>query len=486
MGDHVQPLLDWLILFWPPLLAGMAFVIAVSAGIHALMTKRSAEAAIAWVGLIMLAPVIGTVAYILLGINRIQRKALELKRKRGTFELETQRALKDHICTADHLDSHMSSLAQVGRRLTRSGLLSGNQIELLRDGDQAYPAMLDAIDQATSTITLCTYIFDNDPAGQQFIDALTRAHERGVQVRVLIDTIGTLYSRPRSSTVLAKRGVRVAQFMPLRTISFVNLRTHRKIMVVDGKLGFTGGMNIRHSHVLGDDPHEPTHDTHFRIRGPLVYQLQRQFAEDWHFTTGESLTDSAFFPPPEVAPGSNVTARAISDGPDEHYEHLQWLKLAALSTATDRVIIITPYFLPEESILAALQVTAMRGVRVDIILPRRSNLFFVDWASRPNWGALLTNKVNIWLCDPPFDHSKLMIVDDKWSLFGSANWDPRSLRLNFEFNVEAYDTDLAKQLLELAESKLAKSKLVTLEDYEKLPPIERLRDAIFRLGTPYL
>jgi cardiolipin synthase len=316
---------------------------------------------------------------------------------------------------------------------------------------------------------------------------LGEAKRRGVEVRVLIDAAGTRYSWPSILRVLKAEGVPTARFLPLlglvRLVS-MNLRTHRKILVVDGRIGFTGGINIRIGHALNRKPRSPVQDLHFRVSGPIVTQLQEAFADDWMFTTGEPLRGETWFPKLEkVGP---VLARAVTDGPDEDFEKLRWTILGALAIARYSVQIVTPYFLPDPAVVSALNLASMRGVRVDILLPSRSNLPFVHWASRAMWWQVLEHRCHIWLTPPPFDHSKLMLVDGCWVLLGSANWDPRSLRLNFEFNLESYDAQLAKRLETIVETKRGAAQLVTLAQVDGRSLPIRFRDGLARLFTPYL
>jgi cardiolipin synthase len=243
-------------------------------------------------------------------------------------------------------------------------------------------------------------------------------------------------------------------------------------------------MNIRVGHLLKRHPRAPVQDTHFRVRGPVVTQMQEVFADDWRFTTGETLRGDAWFPKLESA--GPVLARGVPDGPDEDFEKLRWTLLGSLAIARYSVRIMTPYFLPDAALVSALNVAAMRGVQVDIILPSRANLPFVHWASRAMWWQVLEHGCRIWLSPPPFDHSKLMLVDGCWALVGSANWDARSLRLNFEHNLECYDTELARRLEELIEAKRKIAHLVTLEEVDARSVLIRLRDGIARLLTPYL
>jgi cardiolipin synthase len=281
--------------------------------------------------------------------------------------------------------------------------------------------------------------------------------------------------------------VRYARFLPtfpVWQLVSVNLRNHRKLLVLDGRLGFTGGLNIRVGHWLAKRPRSPVQDAHFRVEGPIVAQLQEVFADDWLFTTGESLRGEGWFPALECH--GPVIARGIADGPDEDLDKLRLALLSALASARRSVRIATPYFLPDSSLISALNVAALRGVAVDILLPAKSNLPFVQWASQAHWWQLLEYGCRIWLTPPPFDHSKLLVVDDCWSLVGSANLDPRSLRLNFEFNVECYDVELAAKLTALFEVKRRLARRITLEEIDRRPLAVRLRDGIARLSTPFL
>jgi cardiolipin synthase len=255
------------------------------------------------------------------------------------------------------------------------------------------------------------------------------------------------------------------------------------VLVVDGRVGFTGGMNVRDDFLEGDG-RPPFQDLHARVEGPVVAHLQSTFAEDWLFTTGETLEGGAFFPPLRSA--GDVLARGVADGPDEDFEAVRWLLLGALATARERVRIVTPYFLPDAALVTALDVAVMRGVGVDVVLPERGNLPLVQWAQTAQLWQVLERGCRVWLTPQPFDHTKLMVVDGVWSLLGSANWDPRSLRLNFELDVECFDADLAARLEALAEERMARSRPVALADVDRRSLPVKLRDGIARLLSPYL
>ena len=480
--------MDWLdkiSQFWPHLAAGSDFVAALLASLHAVLNKRDSRAATLWLGLIWFLPLFGPLLYLALGVNRIHRRAAQL-RVHGTFT----RPIPADLGEPEHEGAeHLKLLARTVSRVVALPLTGGNKIEPLVNGDAAFPAMLAAIESAKKSMSLATYIFDNDATGKQFVAALARAVERKVEVRVLIDAAGTRYSWPPITYRLRHVKIPFAKFLPASVftpwrVATINLRNHRKALVVDGQIAFTGGMNIRHGNVLGDRPNSPVQDLHFRVEGPVVTELQEAFANDWAFTTRETLDGHTWFP--ELKESGNVIARVITDGPDHDFEKLRWAFFAALSEAQTSIQIVTPYFLPDVALVAALNLAALRGVRVDIILPAKSNLPFVHWASRAMWWQVLERGCKIWLTPPPFDHSKLMIVDGHWVALGSANWDPRSLRLNFELNVECYGRDFAREMEKVVQHKLRDAREVTLAEADARSLPAKLRDATARLFSPFL
>jgi cardiolipin synthase A/B len=475
---------------WPYLLGFAIAAGAVGASLHAITTKRTTGSALAWVGLVWLSPLAGAILYLLLGVNRVHRQASAARagarRYRESWRLAPA-AADALVERRGAAYGHLGDLARLGNAVAERPLLSGNRVEMLCGGEEAYPAMLAAIDAASESVSLATYIFDYDRAGRSFVDALRRARERGVAVRVLIDDVGARYSRPTSVAALKKADVPVARFMPATLhwkMPYFNLRNHRKLLVTDGRVGFTGGMNIREGHDLRLNPKHPTPDTHFRIEGPVVAEMQEVFAEDWSFATGEALSGPAWFP--ELEASGEMLVRGVSDGPDIDFERLQTLILGALNGARRSVTVMTPYFIPDPVMTSSLGLAAMRGVDVRICVPERSNLQLVQWASTAHWEPLIEKGCRIFLVPPPFDHSKLMMVDGVWSLIGSANLDPRSLQLNFEFNLECYDAGLTTRLVERVESKLRGAGEVTLEELRGRPFRLKLRDNLARLLSPFL
>ena len=468
-------------------IAGTAVLLVAST--HAVLTVRDSRSAAGWVGIIVSLPFIGALLYWLLGINRVKRRAVALLRGREPLSLmiddpENPDSPSGLLRTVD-----LPELARAIDAVTVRPLVTGNTVTPLVNGDEAYPAMLEAIRGARHNITLTTYIFDRDRVGRRFVDALADAVRRGVEVRVLIDAVGARYSFPTIVRTLRRRGIMVERFNPTFfppwRLTYSNLRNHRKILVIDGTVGFTGGMNIRHGHCVAEAPRRPVLDLHFRVEGPVVAHMQHTFAEDWAFVRGERLEGPRWFPPAPARPGE-VIARGITDGPDLDMDKLKWSLLAALACAKRRVRIATPYFLPETELIAAFTMTRLRGVEVEVILSEKNNQLIAKWASDAVLPELVKAGCTIWKTLGPFDHSKVLIVDDSWVLIGSTNLDPRSLRLNFEFNVECHAPALAQRMHGILDVKRTGARRVTAETLAARGFLPRVRNGVARLFLPYL
>jgi cardiolipin synthase len=468
---------------WLTSIAAVAvFAFAAVSAVHALLQRRDTGTIIAWVGLIVLLPLVGSALYWLFGVNRIRRRAHALRQGYLIEDPSVDRA------RPAERPPRWERLLRCGDRLSPFRLVHGNAVQPLFDGDHTYARMLNAIDEARHSVSLATYIFDYDRIGERFVEHLQLAHKRGVRVRVLIDAIGARYSRRNTLRVLRRAGVPAAEFVPVhlpRSLAAFNLRNHRKMLVVDGTRGFTGGMNLRRGHSHSDPGPYPIRDLHFQVRGPVCVQLQRVFAEDWQFSTGERLDGPEWFPKP-LAPVGAQPCRSLPDGPDEDFDVLNFTLQSALAEAREEVTILTPYFLPDIALSGALKSAALRGIQVDILIPARSNLRLVEWASRPQQAELLERGCRLWLTQPPFNHAKLMLVDREWTLFGSANWDPRSLRLNFELNMECLDAGLGQELGQWADTLRDRAHRLTLDEVRSRSLATQLRDGAARLLTPYL
>ncbi len=489
----VLRMIDLLITYWPHILATLSIILGVPAAIHATMTKDEVRSALGWVGVILLSPIVGALIYGIAGINRIRRSSIgqqrSLFRERGPDAMGKFDVSSTVI--AERFGQRFGAMKLLGDRVSRHRMCGGNGITMLEGGDAAYAMMLEQIGGATRSVLLETYIFDRDPIGLRFADALIAAARRGVAVRVLIDAVGARYSVPSIVGYLQQGGVTAKVFngniiMGLR-LPYANLRTHRKILIVDGSVAFTGGMNIR-SGFTGEFAGEgQARDTHFRVTGPVVADLFQVASEDWRFSSREALDGPAW--KISVAPSQQkptMLMRAVPSGPDRANESNHKMMMGAFSVARRNIRIMSPYFLPDRELISALVTAAMRGVEVDIIVPAVNNLVLVDRAMTAQFDQTLKGGCRIWRATGAFNHSKLMTVDDRWAYAGSSNLDPRSLRLNFEIDLEVLDAGFASAVGHRLQGVLSTAQPVTLADLRATPFTTRLLNKIFWLGSPYL
>ncbi len=453
-----------------PILLSLYVVSAAIAGLHSLLTKPDPRSALSWIAVCSLIPYVGVVLYALFGINRVRRP-------------QRPRPAPTASASACEMPGSLTAQRRIGDALTRRPLTGGNTLETLHDGETAFPRMLSAIDGARHSVWLSTYIFQTDRVGRQFIDALGAAARRQVQVRVLVDGIGEWYDWPHVVPLLRRAGVRAERFLPPRLLPpslALNCRNHRKILVVDGALAYIGGMNLGGREVGGGTGRRMS-DIHFELRGPIVGQLAATFADDWLFAAREPLPD-----PPVLPPQGPSSCRVVTGGPDGDVDKLLLIILSAVSTAQRQVQIMTPYFIPPLELVAALEAAALRGVEVSVVLPRRSNLRYIDWATLHWIPALVRRGVRVHLQEPPFSHAKLLVIDGRYAHVGSVNVDTRSLRLNFEIAVEVYDPQFCGELGRFITQRACAVAPLTPQKVAALGLAERIRNALCWLVSPYL
>ncbi|MFN3720933.1 MAG: cardiolipin synthase [Rhizobium rhizophilum] len=482
-------MLELIQIYWAETLAVLSVVFGTVAATHAAMTKREVRSALGWVGVIILSPLVGAMIYSVAGINRIRRATLISRRALELDEIWRSLSLYavSRETVATQFGARFGQMKLLGDKVTRRPLSSGNHIAMLTTGEETFDGMCRAIEAAEQSIILETYIFDRDTVGLRIADCLIAAHRRGVVVRVIVDAVGARYSVPSIIGCLEEGGVPVAVFngqviMGLR-LPYANLRTHRKIMVVDGATAFVGGMNIRSGFVGSDG----ARDTHFRVTGPVVADILAVAAEDWHFETGEVLLGPEWrVRLDDAVSGTGTAIRAVVSGPDTHIETNHRLLLGAFSVAERSIRIVSPYFLPDTTFIAALNTAARRGVQVDLIVPSQNNLAIVARAMMGQFDQILREGCRVHLSTGTFDHSKLMVVDRQWCFVGSSNLDSRSLRLNFEIDLEVYDRVLAEQIEDRIDERLGTAEEMTLESLRARSLPNRMIDRFFWLGSPYL
>lgn len=486
-------LLEWLTTHWVTIIVVFHISLSLLTSVHVLLFKENERTSLAWIGLVIFSPVVGSLFYWLFGINRIKRSAQKKHPKMIKKKLKRDSRHQVSPIEFKQLPNNWHSAITAGHTIHPVNYLANNSIEPLINGDMAYPAMIQSINSATRYIVLSSYIFDYDSLGRQFVDALANAHQRGVIVNVLLDGIGVGYSWQKSDRALKKLGVKTARFLPaisLTSIRFINLRNHRKILCVDGDIAYIGGMNVSKNNVIKSSK-QPIDDVHFKVTGPVIDQISQVFIEDWYFATRELIK----FPSYRVIKNTvakqhtgdkSVVARVLQDGPDENHNRIRWTLINALVSANTSVKIMTPYFIPDQTLMTSLHAAALRGVSVEIIVPENSNILFVDWVMAANFPRIIEHGIKIYKNKRPFDHSKIVLIDNIWSFIGSSNWDARSLEFNFEINLECFDKALNAKLTALFQSKKQNATQVHERDVKGVATYKRVRNNFFRLFSPYL
>ncbi len=358
-------------------------------------------------------------------------------------------------------------------------VVPGNRVTTLLNGDQAFPAMLEAIRSARQSITLEAYIFWPGTVGTTFAEALAERARAGVATHLILDGLGSQKLDEELIEGMRQAGVQVVTFRPLRwyTLDRVNHRTHRKLLVVDGRVGFTGGLGIADLYLGHAQDKDHWRDGQFRVEGPVVCQLQAAFLDNWIETGGALLHGTDYFPPLDSA--GSAWAQAVHSSPGGGTENLRLMYLLAIASAGRTILIANPYFVPNTLAVEMLVAARRRGVNVEVLVPGPiTDAGLVRRASRAKWGPLLEAGVRIYEYQPTMYHNKLMVVDDYWVSVGSTNFDNRSFRLNDEANLNVFDEGFARQQAEVFARDRARSKAVTLEEWRGRPITERLEEMV--------
>jgi cardiolipin synthase len=473
---------------------GIAFEVLAFALIPlVLLRRKEPSSTIAWILALVFLPAVGALLFVAFGRDRVR---LPARRKRQLdalvrAELALQApvvATTDETLAAAGLTDLERSLFKVGACLTQGHASGGNHVTPLFGGNEAYESMGVAIDAARHHVHAEYYLIRNDATGAWFKERLLAAVKRGVEVRLLCDAFGCFALHASFLHDLRKAGARVATFLPMRSLLLqpVNLRNHRKIVVVDGEVGFTGGLNIGDEYRGQMAGVGAWRDIHVRIEGAAARDLQRIFFQDWTFAARETLAPSAYFPPLETTPRGDATIAIVPSGPDTRTEAIERIFFGAIAGARERVWMTTPYFVPDQAITVAMELAAMRGVDVKLVLPHHSNHAVTFHAGRSFYDTLLEAGVKLYEYLPGMVHAKTMVVDGAVSLVGSANMDLRSFRLNFEVHALMHDASLAARLEESFSGDLRDSKLVSLADWRKRPTRARIYEGAARLVSPLL
>lgn len=471
--------------------------------LHVLRHRRRADSTLLWLFLTWLLPVAGAVLYAMFGVDRVPKVRWRRSVQRRVRMDGARRAASEDVLPEAYWQSMGGAPATPEDEWTRAldrpmavtlqnfPLLGGNQITPLLTGDEAFPRMLAAIRAAQHHIHLQSFIIGNDDVGQEFLEAVAERARAGVRVRVLFDRFGSSHARFGGLFWKYRRVPNLTlagwtQSNLFRKQLHFNLRNHRKVLVVDGSVGFMGGVNLN-DYSRSSDGQVAIQDYHFEVRGPVVQELQYTFLRDWHVMTEEDpeqLLNKAHFCRQPMA--GAALARVVNSGPSSDLQVAVDMFFNAVNAAREQVFIITPYFLPSEDLLRALRLAALRGVRVYLVVPEKSNHWYTTWAARAMYEDLLEAGVRLFERRPPFMHAKAMTVDDRMAIVGSSNWDYRSLFSNYETSLAIYDPQFVMHLKLLMIEDLHESRELELTAFKNRPVIHRYLENFCNLFSPLL
>lgn len=451
-----------------------------------LMDNKQPEKTMAWILVLCFMPIVGIIFYLFFGQNTrkekvISERSMDLLMKRSMLEFAEQENL--------HIPRRNRPLMKLFTNQNWALPFKDNEVSIFTDGYEFVSTLLYNIGQAQDHIHLDTYIIEDDPLGNLVADALIDKARQEVEVRLLYDDVGCWRVKDRFFNRMKAAGIQVYAFMPVRFPAFtgkVNYRNHRKLCVIDGKVGFIGGMNIALRYVKGT-ARQTWRDTHLCIRGGAVYAIQRAFLVDWYFVSRTLVTDRRYYPPVDKTIDNNCLTQIVTSSPVSPWPDIMQGYVRVLLQAHRYVYMESPYFLPTEPVLFAMRTAALSGVDVRLIVPRHGDAKLVEWASRSYLMEVIEAGVKVYLYEPGFNHSKILVSDDNLSSCGSTNIDFRSFENNFEANAFFFNEGMALRLKKVFLTDQAQSTLVDDVSYFiKRPFLQRLLESLVRLLSPLL
>ncbi|PWK13148.1 cardiolipin synthetase 2 [Tumebacillus permanentifrigoris] len=454
------------------------------------LENRNPEKTVAWLIILMVLPVIGFLLYLVFGRNARKRKLFHHKHIEDSalkqlIDEQTQKLTEAELLQGGADRQHR--LVRLLLKCAYAPLTTNNHVKVLTDGPSKFEELFHALERAKHHIHFEYYIFKNDEIGRDIQRLLISKARQGVEVRVLIDGLGSRVISKDFLEELSSGGVQVEFFFPVKfpfITSKLNFRNHRKIVVIDGRVGFLGGMNIGDEYLSRKREIGFWRDTHLVLEGECVHRMQTIFLNDWYFITRERIEDRSYYPPlPELG---KVFSQIVASGPDSDWESIRQVYFTALATARNKVYIETPYFIPDESISMALKTASLSGLDVRLIVQGIPEYQLTYWASRSYFEELLQAGVKIYKYQKGILHAKVIVIDDEIGIVGSANMDIRSFQLNFEASALVYDRKFVARLQEDFTQDLEDSALVTLAEYRSRPLSDRFKESGARLLSPLL
>ncbi|MDF9413183.1 cardiolipin synthase [Brevibacillus laterosporus] len=457
------------------------------------LERRNATATWAWILVLFFIPGLGFFIYVILGRNLSGRKLYRINQRENKtlndmVKWQKQKLQQDKLVYQDASVETYRDFVYMNVTTNKTLLTQDNEVEIYTSGKEKFEALFASLEQATDHIHLQYYIFRQDALGARLVDLLVKKAKQGVKVRVLYDDIGSLGIKKNFFDELKQAGGEVAVFFssPIPYLNFrLNYRNHRKIAVVDGKIGFVGGFNVGNEYLGLDQVLGDWRDTHLRIEGLAVSSLQITFLLDWNLASGQNIlyTEEHF---PRWRGSGQVALQVVTSGPTSRYQRIQYNYLKMIHSAKKSLYLQTPYFVPDESLLNDLKIAVLSGIDVRIMIPKRSDNRLVQWASSSYIGELLGAGARCYLYEKGFLHAKTMMVDGSLATVGTANLDIRSLKLNFEVNAIIYDSQTSRKLEEIFLQDISHCTELTLEEYNNRPRLLRFQESIARLLSPIL
>jgi cardiolipin synthase A/B len=477
----------WIAVNWIYILT-VVFIIAL-----VILENRSPVKTVAWIVVLILIPVVGIVFYIFFGQDyrkrkMFSRKGLKSPQRLHILQGKQLKMLRGETPGEQHsYSTHSAGLMKMLLNNNSSLVSEHNKLELLIDGVATFEALKAALKQAKHHIHLEFYILDDDELGQSIFDILIQKSLLGVAVRVLFDDVGSWELSNKTIRKMRKAGIHISSFQKVHfpfLSSRVNFRNHRKLAIIDGRIGFTGGLNIADRYLKGDPELGYWRDSFVRIEGEAVWSIQNIFVADWYFTTKENLSDTSLYP--LMSQSGTCTVQVVSSGPDSDWPAIAQFYFAAIAQAQKYVYLTSPYFMPTDEILTALKTAALRGVDVRVLVPGNSDSFIPRFSTDSYIEEMLEANIKVYLYRNGFIHSKTLVVDDEISSIGSANMDFRSLETNFEINAVIYNREQALQMVETFNNDLKNSQELSYRAWRKRPFGKRLLASLMRLLSPLM
>lgn len=482
---HITPFLKTILI--------AAYAISILVVIILIMLEnRSPLKAISWILVLMLLPGLGIIFYVFFGQNLRKEKIIARKGLKNHDLLSSIAHSQNHklsegnLIESPEVDGKLR-LVQMLLNNSSSIITVGNKVKVLNNGQETFEAIKQALKAAEKFIHLEYYIFDNDEIGNEIVDILNKKAQNGVEIRMIVDDVGSWELKRSFFQRLESYGIEVKCFLQVRFPLFtskVNYRNHRKIIVIDGEVGFLGGINVADRYLKGDKKYGIWRDMHLQIDGDAVNAIQTVFLTDWYFVSQKDIADPFYFPAKE--PEGDKMVQITASGPDSDYPGIMMGFFQAIASATKYVYVATPYFMPSESVLLALKAAALGGIDVRILIPEKSDAYFTQLCSKSYIREMLETGVKFYFYQTGFLHSKMLVVDDQVCTIGTTNMDFRSFEQNFEVNAFIFDTETAIEVRDTYLDDLKESRMIVLEEWKKRPRWQKAKESFARLFSPLL